>query len=193
MSYDIYLKEPASGEMIQFDTPHIMTGGTFAAIYDERTGQFHKTPITDARLNITYNYSSYYYSAAENDERFLVTDENGEQINGSIRGIYGKFGYESIAMLQDLIDRITSEFKSDGDWITTKREVTRYYDDNGTEIDIFESINMHSNLHKKIVTEEIYEGVNDDYWAETAGNAIKPLFQLLAFAHLRPDGIWDGD
>ena len=25
------------------------------------------------------------------------------------------------------------------------------------------------------------------------GNAIKPLFQLLAFAHLRPDGIWDGD
>ena len=29
-----------------------------------------------------------------------------------------------------------------------------------------------------------------DYWAETPGNAIKPLYQLLAMAKLRPDGVW---
>ena len=31
------------------------------------------------------------------------------------------------------------------------------------------------------------------YWMPTRANAIKPLYQLLAMAKLRPDGVWDGD
>ncbi len=31
------------------------------------------------------------------------------------------------------------------------------------------------------------------YWLPTRENAIKPLYQLLAFAQMRPDGIWKGD
>lgn len=31
------------------------------------------------------------------------------------------------------------------------------------------------------------------YWMPTRKNAIKPLYQLLAFAKMRPDGVWDGD
>lgn len=31
------------------------------------------------------------------------------------------------------------------------------------------------------------------YWMPTRTNAIKPLYSLLAFAQLRPDGVWDGD
>lgn len=31
------------------------------------------------------------------------------------------------------------------------------------------------------------------YWMPTRENAIKPLYQLLAFAQLRPDGVWNGD
>lgn len=31
------------------------------------------------------------------------------------------------------------------------------------------------------------------YWMPTRENAIKPLYQLLAFAEMRPDGIWEGD
>lgn len=31
------------------------------------------------------------------------------------------------------------------------------------------------------------------YWMPTRTNAIKPLYGLLAFAQLRPDGIWTGD
>ena len=27
----------------------------------------------------------------------------------------------------------------------------------------------------------------------SAANAIKPLYQLIAMAQLRPDGVWDGD
>ena len=31
------------------------------------------------------------------------------------------------------------------------------------------------------------------YWTPTKENAIRPLYQLLAFAQMRPDGIWAGD
>ena len=31
------------------------------------------------------------------------------------------------------------------------------------------------------------------YWLPTRENAIKPLYQLLAMAKMRPDGVWDGD
>ena len=42
-------------------------------------------------------------------------------------------------------------------------------------------------------TEDISEGPCDDYWEATAANAIRPLYQLIAMAKLRPDGVWDGD
>lgn len=31
------------------------------------------------------------------------------------------------------------------------------------------------------------------YWMPTRKNAIRPLYQLLAMATMRPDAIWDGD
>jgi len=31
------------------------------------------------------------------------------------------------------------------------------------------------------------------YWIPTKANAIKPLYGLLAFAQMRPDGVWRGD
>lgn len=31
------------------------------------------------------------------------------------------------------------------------------------------------------------------YWLPTKENAIKPLYQLLAMAKMRPDAIWEGD
>ena len=31
------------------------------------------------------------------------------------------------------------------------------------------------------------------YWLPTKINAIKPLYQLIGLAQLRPDGIWEGD
>jgi len=31
------------------------------------------------------------------------------------------------------------------------------------------------------------------YWKPTTENALKPLYQLIAMAELRPDGVWDGD
>lgn len=31
------------------------------------------------------------------------------------------------------------------------------------------------------------------YWMPTRANAIRPLYQLLAMAKIRPDGVWGGD
>lgn len=31
------------------------------------------------------------------------------------------------------------------------------------------------------------------YWIPTRANAIRPLYQLVALAQMRPDGIWEGD
>ena len=131
MSYDIYLKEPTDGKVIMLDTPHIMTGGTYLAVYDEENGTWSKKPIKEAWLNITYNYSKYYYEATEDDDRFFIADENGELKNGGIRGIYKKTGYESIPMLNDMIKRIKNQYENNGKWITTQRIVNRYYDNDG--------------------------------------------------------------
>jgi hypothetical protein len=45
---------------------------------------------------------------------------------------------------------------------------------------------------KKAIS-ELGDDVSNDYWEPTEGNAKKALYGLLAFAQLRPDGIWDGD
>ena len=44
-----------------------------------------------------------------------------------------------------------------------------------------------------ILTEAISklsDDINDDYWKATEGNAKRALSMLLAFAQMRPDGIW---
>jgi hypothetical protein len=40
---------------------------------------------------------------------------------------------------------------------------------------------------------QLGDDVDADYWKPTEGNAKRALFGLLAFARLRPDGVWDGD
>ena len=64
MSYDIYLRDPVTGETAGVPG-HLMVGGTFRAEYHPETGTFTPALNTEAHLNITYNYGSYYYEAAE--------------------------------------------------------------------------------------------------------------------------------
>ena len=33
----------------------------------------------------------------------------------------------------------------------------------------------------------------DSYWYGSRENAMRPLYSLLTFAKMRPDGIWEGD
>ena len=189
MSYDIRLVNPVSANVIQLPFKHIMTGGTYAAEYDEVTGEFTPLPIAEATLNITYNYSRYYKQATDGDERFGT--------DGGIRGIYGKTGAESIPMLKDMISRIEEAYKSLGEWISTTRHRIKYtLVETGAEITLWDI--LHYNLKddqfiKEKYDELVCEGDTGDYWEGTAANAIIPLKQLLIFAQLRPDGVWEGD
>ena len=66
-----------------------------------------------------------------------------------------------------------------------------------------ESIPVLQNAIKTL--ESITEDISDEerreyerqgatgYWIPTRANAIRPLYQLLALAQMRPDGIWEGD
>ena len=58
-------------------------------------------------------------------------------------------------------------------------------------IDAF--INKITPFREEEVEFEVSEGDTSDYWLDTAANAIKPLYQLIALAKMSPDCIWDGD
>ena len=45
----------------------------------------------------------------------------------------------------------------------------------------------------KAAMDKLGDDTDPDYWKETEGNAKRSLAGLLAFAQMRPDGIWDGD
>ena len=178
MSYDIYLKDPLSKETAEVPA-HLMIGGTYKADYHPDTKTFTPALNTEAHLNITYNYSSYYYEV---------------YAEGGIRTIYGMMGVDSIPILENMIATLTNKYLQNGEWISTKRKKTLYFDENGEQVDdpliaYLKKVQLNT---KEIITDQ-YEGANPDYWEATAANAIKPLYQLLALAKMRPDCFWDGD
>lgn len=196
MSYDIELKDPVTKETIEIEDAHFMQGGTYQV---GGTKQLW--------LNITYNYSHYYYEATDGDPRFAHDEVSCVYADGregpietqyGIRGIYGKTGLESVPMLEDMISKIEEKYKKNGEWISTKRKFIKYYYEDGNELDSADVLGalLHETGTKYVKREEeieVNEGPHIDYWMATAANAIRPLKQLIVFATMRPDGVWDGD
>ena len=83
MSYDIYLRDPITQETLILDEPHQMKGGTYCVGGSD-----------SAHLNITYNYSQYYYNTL------------GEK---GIRAIYGMTGAESIPLLEEAARKLKND------------------------------------------------------------------------------------
>ena len=98
MSYDIRLKDRVTGEVLELDSPHFLTGGTY------RLGG-----TTECWLNITYNYADIYYK------------HFGEK---GIRAIYGMSGAESIPLLKSVISELSGEVWQD-DWGATEANAKR--------------------------------------------------------------------
>ena len=98
MSYDINLCDPVTHDIIEFDSPHQMKGGTYCV-----------GGTTEAHLNITYNYGKIYR------EKF------GKE---GIRTIYGMTGAESIPVIQKVIDSLSDETNSDY-WTATEGNAKR--------------------------------------------------------------------
>lgn len=98
MSYDIYLNDPVTGDVIEFDEPHFLKGGTY-----QLGGTYQ------AWLNITYNYSNHFYK---------IFGERG------IRSIYGKSGIDSIPILENAISRLGDDV-DENYWKSTEGNAKR--------------------------------------------------------------------
>lgn len=56
---------------------------------------------------------------------------------------------------------------------------------------------MIENIKRKYLNDEVENRTSEygtsNYWDSTAANAVKPLYQLIALAKMRPKCVWDGD
>ena len=116
MSYSLELVDPVSKNSLILFAPHHMKGGTYPMC-----GEAY------ARLNITYNYSSFYYKlfpsrSPRTGETTYTSDPNGD-ISG-LRYIYGLTGAESIPVLQDVISKLGDEANEDY-WKATEGNAKR--------------------------------------------------------------------
>lgn len=93
MSYDIYLLDPVTKEVLTIDHLHFMRGGTYCATGSD---QLH--------LNVTYNYAKIYYKTM------------GEK---GIRTIYGMSGVESMPILENAIKQLADD-KTENYWEPTE-------------------------------------------------------------------------
>ena len=208
MSYAVSLVDAVTIETIDLPLKHLMIGGTSQADYNEETGEFTPSAITEASLNITYNYSGYYLESTKDDPRFAHDEPSFYRSDGTIgkvvteyglRGLSGKTGLESIPMLQDTIDRLERKYHANGIWITTERvRRVMYMPSINKAQDIMGVIDELGFDHPALngaeyynVFVDVYEGDTDNYWFPTAASALRPLYQLLTMAKLRPDGVWE--
>lgn len=99
MSYDINLCDPATKEVLRTKSKHEISGGTMCI-----------GGTTEMWLNITYNYSKFYYETIDKEK--------------GIRFIYGKTGAESIPILEKAIDQLSDDVDEDY-WKATEGNAKR--------------------------------------------------------------------
>lgn len=150
-------------------------------------------PLQTAETSITYNYSNYFYEAAEGDDRFLVDGENA-----GIRAIYGKPSWEALSMLSEMVLRIVNKYTdANGHWLTKEIEESRFFDEDGREVGFDQYLFRDKGRHIRRVEGKrtVSEGDTSDYWAETAANAINALNKLIEITVNCDDiyAVWEGD
>lgn len=104
MSYDIYLFDPATRNVIQLDEKHDLRGGTYVV-----------GGSTTAELNVTYNYSGHYRRVFEsvpaNEESKQFADNEG-MVHG-IRTLYGMTALRSIPIINNAIRQLRADTHPD--------------------------------------------------------------------------------
>lgn len=178
------------------------------AMLNPITGKLEQAEQIEAHINITYNYSHYYYETTDGDPRFAHDKVSAHYADGTqgpikteygIRGLYGKTPAESIPMLMDMIEKIKKNYTDEnGEWIETERTKPVYLRD-GKEIPEREEIDAilnHKYDEKKDIKFIVNEGDMSNYWTATAANAIKPLMDMIVMATdnlTEKDVVWSGD
>ena len=99
MSYDLYLIDPITREILEVDKKHHMKGGTYQVGGTNRL-----------QMNVTYNYSPHLEKAFNDDE--------------GIRSIYGMSGVESIPFIKAAMRKLKDDV-SDNYWDSTEGNTKR--------------------------------------------------------------------
>lgn len=111
MGYSIELKNRITGETAKMRHPQYVRTGSLWAVTDPVTGKLAPAEQTEADIDITCNYSHYYYEVADGDIRFAheeVSVYYADETQGpaeteyGIRGLYGSTPAEPIPMLMDM-------------------------------------------------------------------------------------------
>ncbi len=91
MSYDIKLVDPVTEEVLLLPERHHLRGGTYClgTVSQFPEGRYVFTGTREAWLNITYNYSEFYYKTLDSDK--------------GIRVLYGMTGREAMPILSRAI------------------------------------------------------------------------------------------
>ena len=97
--------------------PQYVRTGNLWAVTEPVTGKLAPAEQTEADIDITYNYSRYYYEATDGDIWFAHEDVSAyyaDETQGpaeteyGIRGLYDSTSAESIPMLMDMIVMATN-------------------------------------------------------------------------------------
>lgn len=117
--------------------PQYVRRGTVRAVMDLETGKLVPAEQAKADIDITSNYSHYYYEATDVDIRFAHEKVSAYLADGTqgsleteygIRGLYGSTPAESIPMLMDMIEKIKNKYTNDHEkWLETERTRMVYY------------------------------------------------------------------
>lgn len=153
MSYDINIVDPTTGETIETADPHHIAGGTYQV-----------GGTTRLWLNITYNYSPFYYRAETLGESTRVRRDMGEfwEIEEPDTGGVCGLQYLTIPEARERVLRAINALRD-------------------------EDIDMDGNPYQPI---ETFDGDTlhaTNYWAPTERNARRALKNLLAILLLAPD------
>ena len=195
MSFDFDLIDRNTKEIVVLNRPRFIQSGIIPTVSDDITGKLVKVAQGKASINITYNYSHYFYEATDGDERFAHTN-SGDKVEYGIRGLCGKSALESILMLKDMIARITEKYQDKNkNWLITKRKRIRYLDRYGKEI-LNPGRYILSDVECTKIKEEyeVSEGDTHNYWEATAANAIEALWNMIFIATdqmLNEDAVWN--
>ena len=219
MSYDLYLRDPVTKERLEVPG-HMMYGGNIKCDYIDGTFLPTTTTEAYLNITYNYGryyYDAFPGYAEDDEEKSRRHDDDCKNYGidsaySGIRALNGLSGVMAIQVLKEMIRRIEDKYKKDdGTWIISHRE-RAYFVNRETgqrEGEDFIPFIEFLKLKKDVETEEealkafgeryekhieyydMDEGSDGgSYWEETAANAIRPLYQLIALSRMRPDGVW---
>lgn len=189
MSYDIsYITQesystPEQRECVKV-APFQAEGGTVRA--ELINGVLVPAKVTECELNITYNYSKFYYEH--------IDSELG------IRWIYGKTGAEVKDRIEKAILILGIERNKSHFWqINTDYTIGQLFNKkplpipDEKHIEYLKVSNWDEHPDREYLIDIKYLNDGGSYWKPTPGNAGYALMRILTWIIQEPNGIFSGD